>query len=343
MWYMKLLYAGLVPDPLLRLALRMVTARKIRQLDRLPQEVQENRRQALFNTLENSPIAIHTDLPNVQHYEVPPAFFQLVLGDRLKYSCCLWPEGVDTLEEAEESMLELTCQRGDLKDGMTVLDLGCGWGSLSLWIAENYPACRVLALSNSRDQIGFILDQARARGYQHLQAQVMDVNQLELNQTFDRVFSIEMFEHMKNYRLLMGKISRLLSPQGKLFVHLFSHRLFAYEYDAEDENNWMAQTFFTGGTMPSDDLLLHYQQQLQLLNHWRVSGIHYQRTLRAWRERMESRRELVREVLAGTYGPEQVQRWWCNWRLFFLACEETWGYREGREYLVTHYLFQKSS
>jgi cyclopropane-fatty-acyl-phospholipid synthase len=171
----------------------------------------------------------------------------------------------------------------------------------------------------------------------------MDVNQLELNQTFDRVFSIEMFEHMKNYHLLMRQISQLLNPQGKLFVHLFSHRLFAYEYDAEDKNNWMAQTFFTGGTMPSDDLLLHYQEHLQLLNHWRVSGIHYQRTLRAWRERMESRREQVREVLAGTYGPEQVQRWWGNWRLFFLACEETWGYRKGREYLVSHYLFQKSS
>ncbi len=343
MWYMKALYSGLIPDVLLKAVLGFITGRKIRQLERMPQVEQEQQRLALLEKLDRSPIAIHTRLPNVQHYEVPPEFFQLVLGNRLKYSCCLWPEGAASLEEAEEAMLALTCQRAGLEDGMTVLDLGCGWGSLTLWIAEHFPACQVTAISNSRDQIGFILEQARARGYGNVSGQVMDVNELELDRQFERVISIEMFEHMKNYRRLLKKISQLLHPGGKLFVHIFSHRLYAYEYAVEDEANWMAQTFFSGGTMPSDDLLMHFQEDLQIKGHWRVSGLEYEKTLRAWRKRMENRKEAVEAVLAAAYGPDQVRRWWVNWRLFFLACEQTWSYRGGREYIVSHYCFQKPS
>jgi cyclopropane-fatty-acyl-phospholipid synthase len=343
MWYLKILYTNLVPDGLLRLVLRWITGRKIRQLERLPQEEAEEQRRALLAKFDQSPIAILPHLPNVQHYEVPPAFFQLVLGKRLKYSCCWW-EGENTgLDQAEEAMLALTCRRAGLQDGMRVLDLGSGWGSLSLWILEHYPACQVTAISNSRDQIGFISQQASQKGFNNLTARVLDVNDLEkeLEGEFDLVFSIEMFEHMKNYRRLMKVIRGLLSSKGRLFVHHFSHRYYSYEYDFKERGNWMAQTFFSGGTMPSDDLLTNFQEDLALVDHWRVGGRHYQKTLRAWLEKMDDREEEVKEVLSETYGPDQVNIWWVNWRLFFLACEMTWGYREGREYLVSHYLFEK--
>jgi len=342
MWYMKILHTGLVPDWILRPILSWITGRKIRQLGRLSPQAQQAQRQALIAKLEESPIAIVPHLPNVQHYEVPPAFFQLVLGKRLKYSCCLWPEPDTTLDQAEEEMLDLTCQRAELEDGMRVLDLGCGWGSLSLWIAEKYPRCQVTAVSNSRDQVAFINRQALDRGYPHLTARRVDVNQLEDADlgSFERVISIEMFEHMKNYRRLLRAISDLLVPGGKLFVHHFSHRKFAYEYEAADAGNWMAQTFFTGGTMPSDDLLLHFLGDLELVGHWQVGGEHYRRTLRAWLDKMDREEEAVTAVLAETYGEDRAQEWWVNWRLFFMACEMTWGYKGGEEYIVSHYLFE---
>jgi len=224
---------------------------------------------------------------------------------------------------------------------MSVLDLGCGWGSLTLWIAEHYPTCQILAVSKSQDQIEHIETSARDKGYQNVELLVKDVNNLDLERRFDRVLSIEMFEHMKNYRRLLANISQVLNPSGKLFVHIFSHRLFAYEFEADDTTNWMAQTFFTGGTMPSDDLLLHYQDDLYLLDHWRISGLHYVKTLRAWLEKMDRQKSHVQSLLAQIYGPDQVTRWWVNWRLFFLACEATWAYRGGREYIVSHYLFEK--
>ena len=343
MWFMKLLYTNLIPDWLIRAILRWTTARKIRQLERQPQEIQEKKRRALLNKFDQSPIAIVPHLPNQQHYEVPPDFFQLVLGPRLKYSCCWWEEPGTTLDQAEEAMLELTCQRAGVQDGQAILDLGCGWGSLSLWIAENYPACQITALSNSRDQIEFVAQKAAENNFGNIQARLADVNQLNREDLgeFDRVISIEMFEHMKNYRQLLKVISGLLKPAGKLFVHHFSHRQFSYEFAEGDQESWMAQTYFTGGTMPADDLLLGFQEDLVVQDHWRVSGTHYQRTLRAWLELMDSREKAVKEVLAATYGPEQTDRWWINWRLFFLACEMTWGHRGGREYLVSQILFQK--
>jgi len=343
MWYMKILYTNLVPDWLLRLILRWTTRRKIRGLERLPQLDQEKSRRDLLAKLDHSPIAEVPHLPNLQHYEVPPEFFQLVLGKRLKYSCCWWPEQTTSLDQAEEHMLALTCQRAGLEDGMRVLDLGCGWGSMSLWIAEKYPGCLVTAVSNSRDQVSFINHQAEERGYMNLTARRVDVNQLAESglSGLDRVISIEMFEHMKNYRRLMGAIADTLKTGGKLFVHHFSHRQFAYEYQLEDGSSWMAQTFFTGGTMPSDDLLLHFQEDLTLVDHWRVGGIHYRKTLRAWLDKMDAAEPEVRQILAKTYGAENEGEWWVNWRLFFLACEMTWGCRGGREYLVSHYLFEK--
>lgn len=341
MQVVDLLYRYPVPDWVTRRALRLIISRSTRRRYRLTLDEQEEGRRHLLEKLAQSPIAIHTDDANRQHYEVPPAFFELVLGRWMKYSCCYWPEGVNELDQAEEAMLRLTCQRARLDDGMRVLDLGCGWGSLSLWIAERYPNCRVVALSNSQPQIDHIEERCSEQRLRNVEAVVADVNQLDLDETFDRIMSVEMFEHMKNYERLMAKIASLLTPEGKLFVHIFSHRVFAFEFEADDPDDWMARTFFSGGTMPSDGLLLHYQRDLRLLDHWRVSGKHYARTLRAWLDRLDEQLPAVQRLFRGTYGPDEARRHVVDWRLFFMACEETWALDQGREYIVSHYLFDR--
>jgi cyclopropane-fatty-acyl-phospholipid synthase len=308
---------------------------------RRPVEERNADKRALIAKLRAGPVAIHTDAPNAQHYEVPTEFFQRVLGPRLKYSCCYWPAGVETLAEAEEAMLALTCERARLEDGMTILDLGCGWGSLSLWIAEHYPRCRVLALSNSRTQVAHIEDQCAQRGLPNLEARVADVSRWEGDGPFDRVLSVEMFEHMKNYEALLARVASWLRPGGLLFVHIFSHREFAYEFDPADRGNWMAQTFFSGGTMPSDDLLLHFQRDLHVVDHWQFDGTHYGKTLRAGSDRLGRNRSAARRALARTYGEQDAARWLVNWRLFFNGCDAVWRLRRGQEYLVSHYLFER--
>jgi cyclopropane-fatty-acyl-phospholipid synthase len=347
MWYMRLIETGRVPDAVIRIVLRVAlnVVRRKRYAVSPAKALAE--KQALIEKFKNSPIAIRTDDPNIQHYEVPSEFFQLVLGKWLKYSCCYWPAGVSTLDQAEEAMLALTCRRASLEDGMRVLDLGCGWGSLSLWIATHYPNSQVIAVSYSNTQREFIQSQCKARGLGNVKVMTADMADFEDDtrfdqiEKFDRVISIEMFEHMKNYERLLKRIASLLMPDGKLFVHTFSHRQFPREFDAEDPKDWMAQTFFSGGTMPSDDLLLYFQGDLKLEDHWRVDGWHYEKTLNAWLTKLDSQKDDVRQVITQTYGPENEMLWLSNWRLFFLACSEVWGLHNGREYLVSHYLFER--
>lgn len=341
LWYIRLAHLNIFPDWFLRLAIRAGLRASLLASQAVSFEKEEARRQALIAKLKTSPIAIETDKPNVQHYEVPSDFFRLVLGKWLKYSCCYWPEGVRTLDEAEEAMLRLTCQCASIQDGMRVLDLGCGWGAFSLWAARAYPNARITAVSNSRTQKEHIDSRCQELGICNIETITADVSNIDMAGPFDRVVSIEMFEHMKNYEVLLERISALLADDGKLFVHIFSNTQRAHEFDASDPKSWMARTFFTAGLMPSDDLLPHFQRDLILEDHWRVGGLHYTRTLNAWFRRMRRQKKAILPILAATYGEKNKTRWWVNWKLFFLGCAETWRLRAGKEYIVSHYLFSK--
>jgi cyclopropane-fatty-acyl-phospholipid synthase len=291
---------------------------------------------ALLARLDTGPVALAPARANEQHYEIPAAFFELVLGPFLKYSCVQWRDGVDDLASAEEATLALTCERAELSDGQEILELGCGWGSLARYIAPQYPNSRIMAVSNSATQRAFI----ESRRPPNLQVVTADMNAFTTDRRFDRVVSVEMFEHMRNYRLLMDRIAGWLRPGGKLFVHVFCHRRFAYLFETHGAANWMGRHYFTGGLMPSSDLLLHFQDHLQLERRWMVNGTHYSCTARAWRRNLERQRVRVLPVLERTYG-DKAPQWFHRWRLFFSACEELFGYRHGLEWLVAHYRFVK--
>jgi cyclopropane-fatty-acyl-phospholipid synthase len=320
---------GFVPEPLLRWGIRRLLAQRLRE------EAGRNPG-AIDGALSQGPVALVPEAANRQHYEVPPAFFELVLGTRLKYSAAYWPDGTETLDQAEEQMLELTAARAQLADGQRVLELGCGWGSLSLWMARRYPNSRITAVSNSAPQRGFIA----ARAPTNLQVLTADMNTFAIDGRFDRVVSVEMFEHMRNWRELMRRIAGWLDPGGKLFVHVFCHRRHAYLFETAGAGNWLGRHFFTGGLMPALDLLPRFQEPLVLEKTWEVGGEHYARTAEVWARTLAARRDAILPVLRATYG-EAAPRWLERWRVFFLACAELFAYRGGTEWLVGHYRLRK--
>jgi cyclopropane-fatty-acyl-phospholipid synthase len=332
---------GLVPDPLLRFGIRQLVRQRLREERARERLSSSGSLHDFVAELRKSPIALLPETANQQHYEVPAEFFAPVLGARLKYSCAFWPTSISNLDAAEEAMLALSTERAELEDGMEILELGCGWGSLTLWLAERFPASRILGVSNSRSQRAFIEERARARGLSNVAIETADMNDFTSEQRFDRVVSVEMFEHMRNYDRLLARIGSWLRPGGKLFVHVFAHRHHAYPFEDAGGGDWMARNFFTGGLMPSEDLLLHFQRDLVLEERWRISGLHYQRTANAWLANLDARTRDLLPVLGATYGEADAQRWLQRWRIFFLACAEMFGFRGGEAWGVAHYRMAK--
>jgi cyclopropane-fatty-acyl-phospholipid synthase len=329
---------GFVPTPVLRRGIRSIVGRRYRQ-----QQAQARPVEAWINEMDRGAVALATADANAQHYEVPPAFFELVLGPHLKYSGAWWPDGVTTLEAAERAMLDATMTHAALADGQRVLELGCGWGSLTLSMARRFPHAEIVAVSNSSRQREHIVARARTEGLTGVQVVTADMNTFHAPGPFDRVVSVEMFEHMRNWPELVRRIHGWLTPEGALFVHVFAHLRFAYPYDVDGDDDWMARHFFTGGMMPSDDLLPRVASGLfELEGHWRYNGRHYARTAEAWHQQLVGRRKEVQRVLMGELGRVEGARAYHRWKLFFLACAELFAYRDGSEWMVSHYLLRRS-
>jgi len=333
---------GYVPDRAVQLGIRRLLKERLAELNDGDAQATAARTQRFLDEMRTAQIALLPEKANEQHYEVPAAFFAKVLGVHRKYSSCHWPEGVDSLNDAEAAALRQTCERAGLADGQSVLELGCGWGSLTLWMAERYPASRITALSNSRSQRDYIEAQARERGLSNVRVITRDINEFDTSEQFDRVVSVEMFEHLRNWPRAFGRVARWLLPGGKFFMHVFAHRGAPYAFIERGASDWMSRHFFSGGMMPSDDLALHCQDDLRLLQRWRWDGTHYRRTAECWLRNMDEHREALMPVLAGTYGAD-AGVWWMRWRLFFMSVAELFGHEGGQRWWVSHYLFEKRS
>ncbi len=337
MGYEKFLESGLIPDAVIRFFIRLRLAKKLKEEKNKPAALEN-----LLPVLSSGPVAVNTAEANEQHYELPPEFFEAVLGSHLKYSCGWWPEGVCELDASERAMLDLYIERAQLAGGQEILELGCGWGSLSLYMAEKFPDSRITAVSNSSGQRMFIEGRARSKGLSNLKVITANINELNLEGTFDRIVSIEMFEHMRNYRELFRRVASWLKPEGLVFIHIFCHKKHAYLFSHEGQSDWMGRYFFTGGLMPSLNLPDLFPEDLKVLKRWSVNGRHYEKTSNAWLSKMDRQRGKIRPVFEKTYGA-QASRWWIYWRVFFMACAELFGYAGGEEWLVGHYLLKKTS
>jgi cyclopropane-fatty-acyl-phospholipid synthase len=332
---------GVLPDFAIRFGIRRMCAQRLREESAGDVVEASLRLQRRIDELRTAPLAIHTEAANAQHYEMPPRFFELCLGKRLKYSSCFFSSGHESLDEAEEAMLALYAERAQLANGQDILELGCGWGSLTLWMAERFRGSRITAVSNSRPQREFIESQCRARGLTNVTVITRDMNSLQLDRSqFDRAVSIEMFEHMRNYEMLLGRIASWLRPGGKLFVHIFCHRELLYPFETDGDDNWMGRYFFTGGLMPSADTLLWFQNDLRIEQQWRLSGTHYEKTANAWLKNQDAHRDEVLDVLKQAYGDEALI-WNQRWRMFWMACAELFGYGGGNGWIVAHYRFAR--
>lgn len=341
MWYSSFLEKDKIPDFLIRIGIRRLLRQRLRDEKRENSEQQKQHLLLLIDDLKKSPIAVHTKDANEQHYEVPTEFYQYCLGKNLKYSSGFWKDGVTDIDTSEKDMLEITCERAELANGQDVLELGCGWGSLSLYMSAKYPQSNFTVVSNSRTQKIYIDEQAKLRDISNLTVITCDINEFTIDKKFDRLVSVEMFEHLRNYELLFKKIAGWLKDDGKMFVHIFTHKEYAYKFEVKDESDWMSKYFFTGGIMPSNNLFSYFSHDLAIKNQWVVNGMHYSKTSEAWLKNMDANRDKIMPLFEKTYGQENALKWWVYWRIFYMACAELWGYDNGNEWMVCHYLFTK--
>jgi len=332
---------GFLPDLLIRLGIKRLCGQRLSETNTLGLEALENSHQQWIDLLTESPVAIVPEKANEQHYEVPPKFFELVLGANLKYSSGYWSKEVFSLDESELEMLKITCERAGLVDGQNILELGCGWGSLTCFMAQKFPNSKITAVSNSKDQRNFIQQKNDKLNLQNIKVFTADMNDFSTDEKFDRVISIEMFEHMRNYDELLKRIDGWLKQNGKLFVHIFSHKEVAYPFEDKGDGDWMAREFFSGGQMPSHRLLMSFPDRMKIEKDWRVSGTHYEKTSLAWLRKMDTNKIEVLELFKTTYGEKDASEWFQRWRIFFMSCEVLFGFNEGSEWGVSHYLFEK--
>jgi cyclopropane-fatty-acyl-phospholipid synthase len=337
---LKLVENGYVPKPLLRTGIRGLLRDRLREQARIFGLDRERALEAWMASMRGDSIALVPEKANEQHYEVPPRFFELTLGRRLKYSSGFYSSRNTTLDEAEEAMLELTTERARLEDGQDVLELGCGWGSLTLWMGEHFPGSRITGVSNSAPQRAHIEHEARRRGLKNVTIVTRDMNSFEAGARFDRVVSVEMFEHMRNWEALLARVANWLRPDGRLFLHVFAHKTFAYPFDVRDDTDWMSRFFFSGGMMPSHDLAARVSSPFESEADWIVPGTHYARTSEDWLSKLEAHKSEVLELFRSTYGTDDAGIWYQRWRLFYLACAELFAYRDGTEWVVSHRLLR---
>jgi cyclopropane-fatty-acyl-phospholipid synthase len=332
---------GLVPDRVVRLGIRRLLRERLVELRADDAQAEQALTQAFVAAMRDAPVALLPEKANEQHYEVPAAFFERVLGPHRKYSCCWWGDGVADLAQAEAAALRLSCERAGLADGQQVLELGCGWGSLSLWMAQAYPGSRITAVSNSHSQRHHIERQARERGLANLEVITCDANHFDASPArFDRVVSVEMFEHLRNWPRMFARVAHWLKPDGRFFMHVFAVRGAPYAFVERDASDWMSRHFFSGGMMPSDDLALHCQDDLRVVQRWRWDGTHYQRTAEAWLRRMDDARDELAPLMVQVYGAD-AELWWQRWRLFFMSVAELFGHDGGQRWWVSHAVFER--
>lgn len=331
---------GFVPDSLVRRGIRGLLKKRLAKVDQGSEAANESATAELASKFSQGPIALVPEIANEQHYEVPPELYHHMLGPRRKYSSCYWPQGCGTIRDAEEFALEQTCEHAGIEDGQSILELGCGWGALTLWVAEKFPSSRITAVSNSNSQREFIVALAKERGVaDRVNVLTCDMNDFSIDQKFDRVVSVEMFEHMRNHAELLKRISGWLTPQGRLFVHVFCHKSLTYEFVDEGDDDWMSRHFFSGGVMPGMEYLARFNDHLSLEEHWTWNGVHYQKTCDAWLQRMDTNRARIMPVLNSNYGAANAKRWFNRWRMFHMACSELFGFSGGDDWFVSHYLF----
>jgi len=331
---------GYVPDVAIRHGIRRLIRQRMQEIHSADCEAVMRDKLDFIELMKNSQIAPLPQKANEQHYEVPAQLYLYTLGENLKYSCSYWRADTQTLNQAESDSLNIYAERAQLQNGQDILELGCGWGSLTLWMARHFPDSKITAVSNSHSQRKFIQDRAKHLSLFNINVITCDMNEFDIDNKYDRIVSIEMFEHMRNWQVLFAKVAQWLKPDGKFFMHVFAHRDAPYEFLVKDESDWMSRYFFSGGMMPSDDLPLYFQDHLKITRQWRWDGTHYQKTAEAWLSNMDKHKDLIWPILEETYGHDETQKWWMRWRIFFMACAELFGYENGQQWWVSHYLFE---